>query len=252
MEVTKHGILVANERDAAHFEAAYIAARQKEHRYYTNHEVLQLPEIDVMHAHYNEWQIRKKTCNRLTAYLADKKRPLHILEVGCGNGWLSAKLADIQHCTVLGTDINETELKQAIEVFGERSNLSFEYKDIREDVSAVRQFDIIVFAASIQYFGSLPEILKSANRLLPEHGEIHILDTIFYKKDQVPAAQQRTRTYYDSMGNSAMTGYYFHHTLDELKSFSHTILYNPRSILNRTVNRHDPFFWIRIDTHKVA
>jgi protein-L-isoaspartate O-methyltransferase len=47
------------------------------------------------HRHYHEWQIRKASSNRLVKYLAKKQKILEILEVGCGNGWLSAKLSVI-------------------------------------------------------------------------------------------------------------------------------------------------------------
>jgi 2-polyprenyl-3-methyl-5-hydroxy-6-metoxy-1,4-benzoquinol methylase len=76
------------------FERLYIALREQEQRLYTDEQVRQLPDIDPSHLHYKEWKIRKHSAERLISYLNKKKRRLNILEIGCGNGWLSAQLAE--------------------------------------------------------------------------------------------------------------------------------------------------------------
>ena len=75
------------------FEEQYLKIRQKEKRLYADEEVKHLPDIAPWHVHYREWQFRKRSATRLMRYLEKKKRALNMLEVGCGNGWLSAKLA---------------------------------------------------------------------------------------------------------------------------------------------------------------
>ncbi|MES2060530.1 MAG: methyltransferase [Bacteroidota bacterium] len=60
---------------------------------------------------------QKKTCDTLINYLKKKRNPLKILEVGCGNGWLSAKLTEIQQTEIIGLDLNKSEIHQAINVF---------------------------------------------------------------------------------------------------------------------------------------
>src|SRR5215213_11952226 len=88
------------------FEELYISIRKKEQRIYTNEEVALLPDIYPDHIHYHEWQIRKRSSERLINYLSKKNRPLKILEVGCGNGWLSARMAAVDKWEVTGIDIN--------------------------------------------------------------------------------------------------------------------------------------------------
>ena len=56
-------------------------------------------------------------------------------------------------------DINSTELQQAQRVFRNRSNARFLYGQIDSDIDKDEKFDVILFAASIQYFQSLKEIL---------------------------------------------------------------------------------------------
>ena len=63
---------------------------------------------------------------------------------------------------VTGMDINTVELTQARKVFAKVTNLKFSEGDIRSGILGDEKFDLIVFAASIQYFESLKEILKVA------------------------------------------------------------------------------------------
>src|SRR5271157_59561 len=99
------------------FEDLYIGVRQQEKRLYTDEQLKNLPDIDSLHIYCNEWKIRKRSGERLIAYLGRKRRNLRILEVGCGNGWLSAKMAAIPKARVTGLDINQVEIAQANRVF---------------------------------------------------------------------------------------------------------------------------------------
>ena len=75
------------------FEQLYVDLRSNEQRIYSDEEVAWLPDVDEDHVHKKEWQIRKVSAEKLVQYLKHKKRPLKILEVGCGNGWLSCQLS---------------------------------------------------------------------------------------------------------------------------------------------------------------
>src|SRR5689334_14021229 len=143
----------------SNFEEQYVALRRSEQRLYTDEQLQLLPDIEALHPHYREWQIRKGSCVKLMKCLRNKKRTLDILEVGCGNGWLCRQLSTIRRATVTGVDINNTELEQAKKVFAHLANVEFLCADISEQHIRHRRFDIIVFAASIQYFRSLKEIL---------------------------------------------------------------------------------------------
>jgi ubiquinone/menaquinone biosynthesis C-methylase UbiE len=234
------------------FEKRYIQLRQKEGRIYTDEEVAQLPEIAKSHPHYKEWQVRKKSCERLVSYLQKKQsavsngQNLKILEVGCGNGWLSHRLSSIQGSKVLGSDINFSELQQAGRVFYNIPNLHFIYYNTESDQFDDKQFDVIVFAASIQYFASLAETMMKTFRLLKPGGEIHIIDSPFYAAAELGAAKQRSFLYYQSIGFPEMANSYFHHSLEGLTAFNHSILYDPHSLSNRFLPNKNIFYWIRI------
>jgi len=103
-----------------------------------------------------------------------------------------------------------------------------------------------VFAASIQYFKSLKEIVNSALQHLTLQGEIYILDSPFYAIEEVFPARLRTRKYFSELGFPQMSRYYFHHRLRDLKSYNCKILYNPRSWINKLLFRKNPFYRIVI------
>jgi ubiquinone/menaquinone biosynthesis C-methylase UbiE len=228
------------------FEKKYILIRTLENRLYTDEELMKLPDISKDHLHYREWQIRKSSTRRLLRRLSAQKRPLEILEIGCGNGWLCHHLAEIPGTRVTGLDINFTELQQAARVFSNDPNLRFIHGDISTGILEDRQFDRVIFAASIQYFPSLKKVLHTAMSCLKPGGEIHVLDTPLYKAGQLERAKSRTVAYYTSFGYPEMADYYHHHNIDDLRSFHHTLLYNPYSVRSRFLGIKSPFPWIRI------
>jgi SAM-dependent methyltransferase len=228
------------------FEERYLLLRKKENRLYTDEELGDLPAIDSGHPHADEWKMRERSAQRLINYLGKKQSPLKILDVGCGNGWLSSRLATIRGSVVIGTDVNFFELQQAARVFEERSNLHFIYGDIETGLFEEKQFDVIVFAASIQYFPSLKEIMQQALRLLKDDGELHIIDSPFYAEAEFEAAKGRSRLYYQAMGFPEMADWYFHHDSASLSDFNHVVLYEPGGLINKFSRNKNPFPWIRI------
>ncbi len=147
---------------------------------------------------------------------------------------------------VIGTDINFTEIQQAARVFHDISNLHFIYGNAESGMFEDRQFDSIVFAASIQYFPSLTGIINSALKLLKPKGEIHIIDSHFYSLAELGAAKQRSLLYYQAAGFPELADWYFHHNLDDLDSYNYSVLYDPESLFNRFLRNKNPFPWIRI------
>ena len=239
--------LVPNKNTANElFEENYIGLRQKEKRIYADEELSQLPFVPSGNLHYKEWRIRQRSCNKLVTYLTRRKSPLKILEVGCGNGWLSHRLSAVSGAFVTGIDINAFELHQAARVFAGVPGLQFIYGSLCSPELVNRRFDMIVFAASIQYFRSLEETIGQCMQRLKPGGEIHILDSHLYKIDELAPATERTAQYYKELGFPAMTSQYFHHCVNELKPFDWKILYRPSRLLAPFDRYHNPFPWISI------
>ena len=226
-----------------HFEENYLNVRRKESRLYNDEEVYALPDIEKDHPHSTEWKIRKASCRRLVQYLGARHSSPQILEIGCGNGWFTNQLSHIPHSKVIGSDINLTELQQASRVFSNNPQLKFIYGDVRSGMLNDRYFDFIVFAASIQYFPCLTDILEtSLKRLLPE-GEVHIIDSPFYKFSELARAKRRSLVYYQALGFPDMARLYYHHVFRDLRFFNYRVISSPRSIKNIFLHRC-PFPWV--------
>jgi ubiquinone/menaquinone biosynthesis C-methylase UbiE len=228
------------------FERLYHALRTKENRIYSDEELTELPNINRLHPYYKEWLLRKASFRKLKACLSKKKKSLDILEPGCGNGWLANRLSSQLNCRVTGVDINRYELEQAARVFQLNTECTFLYGDIRSGMMQRQQFDIVLFAASIQYFPSLKEIVDAAFSLLRPGGEIHIIDSHFYNDLEIEEARQRSKSYFTALGFPGMSAMYFHHSFKEICQFQPSILHNPNSITNLFSRYKVPFYWLCI------
>jgi ubiquinone/menaquinone biosynthesis C-methylase UbiE len=232
------------------FEQLYIGLRDAEGRIYTEEQVARLPEIPVSHPHFKEWQVRKTSCRQFSNYIMHKNPKASILEIGCGNGWLCHQLTKVTSGKITGVDVNTVELDEAKKVFGHLEQLEFIVGDPRDGILKGKEYDLIVFASSIQYFYPLDETIDSCLRLLKTGGEIHLMDTHFYKEYEREQARQRSKHYFEKMGFSSMCSHYFHHTLEDLKGYDYTILRNPVSIFNKLTGNKNPFYWLSIRGQK--
>ena len=231
------------------FQEVYVALRLKEGRIYCEKEIAKLPVIASSHPHYKEWMVRKLSCDKLLRYIKRHGHICNILEVGCGNGWLAARLSSVSKAQVTGIDINTLELEQARKIFRKIPNLTFLEGDIRSGILADEKFDLIVFAASVQYFESMREILKIAISYLTLQGEIHIIDSHLYQPYEISSAKQRSKKYFTDIGFPQMADLYFHHCLHEIESLQFSILYNPNSWINKLLFRWNSFHWLVIKNH---
>lgn len=199
-------------------EAAYLRARRLEGRVLSDDEVARLPKPLTPHfltfsPLLREWRWRRRSFQRLQKYLLKKhaQRPLRILDLGCGNGWMANRLAKQPNWDIWAVDLNETELAQGARCFG-RSNLQFVYADVLQGILPQDQFDVVLLAASVQYFPDLAALWAALHNTLTANGEIHIVDSNFYQNEAARvAAQQRTADYYARLGVPEMSAFYHHH-----------------------------------------
>lgn len=233
------------------FEDLYSKVREKEGRIYPDEIVKNLPRIEAGHPLFLEWEIRARSLSKLEAYLAQKAKPLMILEPGCGNGWLSNRLAQISGCNVYAVDLNRKELEQGARVFSQTLSLKFIYGNIFENIFRPASFDLILLASSVQYFPDLNSLLKRLLELLKQDGEIHIIDTPFYTEELAGEAKRRSVDYYENLGYPEMAGHYYQHRWTELGEFDYKLKYDPKSYIVKFRRRFlkrivSPFPWIII------
>jgi ubiquinone/menaquinone biosynthesis C-methylase UbiE len=231
------------------FEIHYTALRKSEGRLYEDDVVTKLPHIDPAHHAWKEWNIRKRSADRLVRFLK-KKKPDTVLEIGCGNGWLTNYLHSYLQTDCCGIDINETELNQAASLFSKTESLNFLYADILSGIFDSPCIDIIVLASVFQYFPDPQKLLFNLQKILKPEGQIHILDSPFYNDQEVLQAKQRSEKYFAESGLAGMQSHYFHHSWKAIESFQFSIIHNPSSFLNsllRKVRDDSPFPWIVIE-----
>jgi SAM-dependent methyltransferase len=226
----------------ADFAEAYVQLRQREGRLMSDEQLRQLPQVGRRHPHYKEWQVRRCSCERLIHYLRQKQGALDILEIGCGNGWLSAQLAANPQWQVTGSDINTTELEQARRVFGHLSNLRFVAGDELKSNGPDRPvYDIVVFAASMQYFHSMSHAAAMSLVHTSLRGEVHIIDTAIYLPEELDAARQRSLEHYTAMGFPQLADRYYHHSLQELEGMQYRLLHRPGRVWKGLRSFFHPF-----------
>ncbi len=195
------------------FETIYGQVRAAENRILPDEQVRMLPDGSGLW-NANEWRIRRASAERLVGELGRRGKPLNILEVGCGNGWLSAMLHRAGH-TVMGIDAFTVELEQAVRVF---DGPSFARADLFTSQLSEGRFDAVVFAASFQYFADAPRAIERSRQLLAPNGEIHVLDTILYADArEARSAMERSDLYYKELGFPQMIGRYHAHVRSSLE-----------------------------------
>lgn len=231
------------------FAETYYQLRYKEGRLVGDEQLRQLPKTKRWHPHHKEWELRAISAQRLIQHLKQLPGNLDILEVGCGNGWLTAQLSANPLWQVTGSDINTAELLQAQRVFGQLPNLQFVQAPLGEGLLANKTFDIIVFAASAQYFPSLKETVAQALQHTSIRGEVHIIDTPFYQPEELVAARQRSVQYYTQLSFPQLAQRYYHHCFQELEGFQYKLLYKPGRVWQGLSFVQHPFFHVQIKNH---
>ncbi len=201
------------------FEQLYVALRRQEGWLMDDEAVRQLPYCEQPQTK-DFWRWRRRSMLAWHRYVKKKNRDkqLFILDIGCGNGWLSYRTASLGNVVVHAQDVNRRELTQAARVFA-LPNLYWHFATGTGHIRP-ESFDLILLAASAQYFADLPALIEELLPLLRKGGEVHLLDTRFYKDRQACAsACLRTAGYYREMGMEDMQTYYHHHCLEDLRPF---------------------------------
>ena len=104
---------------------------------------------------------------------------LRVLDLGCGKGATSVKLAVALNCNCLGID----GIPEFIEIAKEKAQAyevetlcRFEVGDVREKIKALDKFDVIVLGAIGQVFGDYYATLTTLTKHLAKEGVVIIND----------------------------------------------------------------------------
>ena len=143
-----------------------------------------LPFKDLTGRFTEDWKIRAISYGSLTKDVLaplEKRmgRPLHILDLGAGNGWLSNRLKQLGHQPVaLDLSTNSSDGLGACVFYREP------FLAVQAELDLVpfedEQFDLAILNASLHYSENYEKTLCEALRVLRERGCVVIMDSPIY------------------------------------------------------------------------
>jgi SAM-dependent methyltransferase len=180
---------------AARFRAEYGAHRAAEGRTHGRDELLALPYLKTGPI-ARQWSVRARSFGAFVRHVlrpaaAEVGRPLRLLDLGAGSGWLCYRAAlaghrgvalDVRDDAVDGLGAAGVYLESTPGMIGPVA-ASFDALPLRP-----RGFDVAVFNASLHYALDLRTVLEGAAATLRPGGRLVILDSPFYAREEHGAA----------------------------------------------------------------
>lgn len=215
----------------ARFAEDYLRIRRAEGRgspdpaYY-----LALPYRDVTGTLDSQWRMRGRTYRYFEKHLlgrweSEARRPLRLLDLGAGTGWMSYRLAQRGHRPVAVDLLGDAEdgLGAARHYFASlggtfaRAEAEFDRLPFPSG-----RFDAALFNASLHYSSDYKRTLAEAKRCLLPGGTIAVLDSPIYEQAEHGERMRRERheqfvaTYGTASDHLASIEYLAEPMLDEL------------------------------------
>ncbi len=171
----------------ARFATDYAQHRAAEGRGYSGEALLCLPYL-TSGPHAGQWAVRARTFDafmmRVLRPLA--QRPLTVLDLGAGNGWLSYRVAlEGHHAIALDIRDDGVDGLGAAGPFLDRApgieRITASFDAIPLEAASV---DLAVFNAALHYATDLSTVLAEAMHVTRPSGRIAILDSPFYAREQ--------------------------------------------------------------------
>lgn len=156
-----------------------------------------LPFRDLSGQFTADWQIRARTFHTFERDLLQPlerkmKRPLWVIDLGAGNGWLSYRLAQRGH-TIAAVDL----LINSFDGLGTHQYYDAAFTPIQADFDHLpftgNQVDLVLFNASLHYATRYEATLSEALRVLRPAGQLVILDSPIYRSADSGAEMVRER-----------------------------------------------------------
>lgn len=170
------------------FRRDYGAHRAAEGRGYRGADLLALPYLR-RGPFAGQWAVRARTYEAFMARVAhplrrELKRPLAVLDLGAGNGWLSRRLAvEGDRCTAVDIRDDAVDGLGATAGFGPVPPFKTLLASFDSLPLASAQADLVVFNASLHYATDLKATLAEARRVARPGGCLVVLDSPFYARE---------------------------------------------------------------------
>lgn len=174
------------------FREAYAGHRAVEGRAHDGRELFALPYLESgARALQRQWAVRARTFDTFVRRLLAPAcraaaRPVDLLDLGAGNGWLCYRAA-LAGCRAVAVDLRDDGVDGlgASACYRDTAHGRFECVAGSFDALPLADatFDIVVFNASLHYATDLGAVLREARRMLRCGGRIAVLDSPFYRTD---------------------------------------------------------------------
>lgn len=173
--------------DAAEpFHQQYRLVRQREGYRPTSPEYYRkLPSVPPADPHAAEWRIRRQSFAHLERHALPGvwHGPIHALDLGAGNGWLSHRLAADGH-SVVAVD----RLDDEADGLGACRHYPVPFAAVEADFDRLpfepSQFELAVFNGSLHYSADPAATLAEARRMLTPGGVIAVMDSPMFASER--------------------------------------------------------------------
>jgi SAM-dependent methyltransferase len=182
------------------FARDYSLRREAEGRGYTGKSLSALPYLRSG-SHGREWGVRARSYESLLKKVVRPRRrafgrPLRVIDLGAGNGWLSYRLA-MEGDQAVAVDVRNDNVdglgaarELASKTDGSMTCCTAAFDDVPLESGLA---DLAVFNASLHYAADLRRALTEAFRLLAGDGLIIVMDSPFYRSEADGAAMIQER-----------------------------------------------------------
>lgn len=173
-----------------HFGEAYALHRQAEGRGFSGDDLASLPYVKKGPL-APQWRVRARTFDSFMRRVLRPerrrlRRPLTLMDLGAGNGWLSYRAAlEGNTCIALDIRTDTVDGLGAAAALARRADgrirsvpASFQSIPLGDQVA-----DVAVFNASLHYATDLVAALAEASRVVRKSGCVAILDSPFYARE---------------------------------------------------------------------
>ncbi len=104
---------------------------------------------------------------KINRFLKAQKRPLTIIDAGCGWGETSANFAKIPLANVYGYELDADCIERAKQNFRHIDNLSFEVKDIHQILPTPYPFDVFCMVCVMTVITNQDQLLQQIHHAMP-------------------------------------------------------------------------------------
>jgi SAM-dependent methyltransferase len=144
-----------------------------------------LPYRDLSGRRVSDWRIRAASFSTFLAHVVQpletkSTRPLNVLDLGAGSGWLANRLAARGHCVaavdLIVNDFDGLGCCRFYETAFTPLQAEFDHLPFTQ-----KSFDLVIFNASLHYSTDYETTLRETLRVLDPAGKLVVLDSPFYR-----------------------------------------------------------------------